>query len=92
MPQVFKIGSYLVYFWMDEGKPLEPVHVHVSKGVPSAHATKIWITQAGKAMVAYRSPDISRSDLRKVIWMIEANVDTVREKWLEYFDELRYYC
>jgi len=42
MPQVFKIGSYLVYFWMDEGKPLEPVHVHVS--------------------------------------------------WLEYFEELRYYC
>jgi hypothetical protein len=92
MPQVFKIGSYLVYFWMDEGKPLEPVHVHVSKGVPSPHATKIWITQAGKAMVAYRSPDMSRSDLRKVVWMIEANVDTVREKWLEYFDELRYYC
>ena len=27
MPQVFKIGSYLVYFWMDEGKPLEPIRM-----------------------------------------------------------------
>ena len=37
----------LVCFRMDEGKPLEPVHVHVSKGVPFPHATKILITQAG---------------------------------------------
>ena len=27
MPQVFKIGSYWVYFWSDENKPLEPNHV-----------------------------------------------------------------
>ena len=25
MPQVFKIGSYWVYFWANENKPLEPV-------------------------------------------------------------------
>ncbi len=35
MPQIFKIGSYTVYFWMNEGNPLEPVHVHVAKGIPS---------------------------------------------------------
>lgn len=23
MPQIFKIGSYTVYFWSNEGKPLE---------------------------------------------------------------------
>ena len=27
MPQVFKIGSYYVYFWTNENEPLEPVHV-----------------------------------------------------------------
>ena len=32
MPQVFKIGSYWVYFWANENKPLEPIHVHISKG------------------------------------------------------------
>lgn len=39
MPQVFKIGSYWVYFWSNESEPLEPVHVHVSQGAPSANAT-----------------------------------------------------
>ena len=29
MPQVFKVGSYWVYFWANENDPLEPVHVHV---------------------------------------------------------------
>jgi len=92
MPQVFKIGSYVVYFWMDEGRPLEPIHVHVAKGVPSANATKIWLTQSGKAIIAYRADDITQSDLRKLVRMIEANTDVIREKWLQYFDELRYYC
>ena len=26
MPQIFKIGSFWVYFWFNEGVPLEPVH------------------------------------------------------------------
>ena len=30
MPQVFKVGSYWVFFWTNEGKPLEPVHVHIA--------------------------------------------------------------
>ena len=47
MPQVFKIGSYWVYFWANENEPLEPIHVHVAQGAPSANATKIWITRAG---------------------------------------------
>ena len=34
MPQVFKIGSYWVYFWLDETIPLEPVHVSQGKPVP----------------------------------------------------------
>ena len=46
MPQVFKIGPYWVYFWANENDPLEPVHVHVAKGAPSANATKVWITKA----------------------------------------------
>ena len=34
MPQVFKVGSYWVYFWANENDPLEPVHVHVCQGAP----------------------------------------------------------
>ena len=50
MPQVFKIGPYWVYFWANESDPLEPVHVHVAEGAPSANATKVWITKAGKCL------------------------------------------
>lgn len=26
MPQIFKIGPYIIYFWSNENDPLEPVH------------------------------------------------------------------
>ena len=52
MPQVFRIGSYLVYFWANENKPLEPVRVHISQGEPMANATKFWITKSGKCLLA----------------------------------------
>ena len=56
MPQVFKIGSYWVYFWANENDPLEPIHVHVSQGAPSSNATKIWITRAGKCYLCHKIP------------------------------------
>ncbi len=40
MPQIFRIGSYIVYFWSNEGIPLEPVHVHIAEGRASANAPK----------------------------------------------------
>ena len=39
MPQVFKVGSYWVYFWANENEPLEPIHVHVAQGAPNSNAT-----------------------------------------------------
>jgi len=41
MPQIFKVGAYIVYFWLNVGDPLEPVHVHIKEGVPSGNATKV---------------------------------------------------
>lgn len=92
MPQVIKIGPYVIYFWLDEGRPLEPVHVHIAEGVPKANATKVWLTQSGKAMLASRRSEIPAADLRKLIRVIEANADEIREKWVEYFGELRFFC
>ena len=40
MPQVFKIGSYWVYFWTNENDPLEPVHVSCCRGKPAAKCNK----------------------------------------------------
>lgn len=51
MPQIFRIGSYIVYFWSNENNPLEPVHVHIAEGRASANATKVWITGSGKSVI-----------------------------------------
>lgn len=52
MPQIFKIGSYWIYFWSNESDPLEPIHVHVAEGSPIPNATKIWITKKENAICA----------------------------------------
>ena len=92
MPQVFKIGSYWVYFWANENKPLEPVHVHVAKGKPTANATKFWITKSGKCLLANNDSDYDSRTLNYLSKAIEANKDIVIEKWLSFFGEITYYC
>ena len=51
MPQIFRMGEYWIYFWTNENKPVEPIHVHIAKGKPSDNATKVWITSAGKCLL-----------------------------------------
>ena len=70
MPQVFKIGSYWVYFWANENDPLEPIHVHVSQGAPSSNATKIWITRAGKCYLCHNNSNIPPRVLRNIMAII----------------------
>ena len=48
IPQIFRIGSYIIYIWSNEGLPTEPIHVHISEGPPSKNATKVWITKNKK--------------------------------------------
>ena len=92
MPQVFKIGAYLVYFWFNEGDPLEPVHVHVCLGIPSAGATKIWITQAQKCYLCNNNSKIPDRTLRNIIKIIEARSSEIIDKWIAYFGQNSYFC
>lgn len=92
MPQIIKIGAFVVYFWIGEGEPLEPIHVHIHEGVPAENATKVWITRSGKTIVANNNSKIPDVTLRKLIKVIEANSDLICQKWSSYFDEISYYC
>ena len=92
MPQVFKIGSYWIYFWSNEGNPLEPVHVHVSERSPTEHATKIWITQAGNCLLCNNNSQIPSHVLRNMMRIISARSTDVVEKWIAYFGEITYFC
>ena len=92
MPQIFRVGSYIVYFWSNENNPLEPVHVHIAKGQPRANATKVWITSTGKALLCSNVSHISPNLLRGLLRIIEANSDLIVEKWREHFGETSYFC
>ena len=92
MPQVFKIGSYWVYFWSNENKPLEPIHVHISQGSPSENGTKVWIPKAGKCYLCNNNSKIPSRILRNIMDIIEARSKEVIQKWYDYFDEIRYFC
>ena len=63
MPSLFRLFGYVVFFWSNEGNPLEPVHVHVAKGTPNANATKIWITEAGGTLLANNNSQIPQRTL-----------------------------
>ena len=91
MPQVFKLGSYWVYFWTNEGRPIEPIHVHIAEGGPTQNATKVWITSRGKCLVANNNSHIPTSVLNNMVRMIEARSSEVIEKWTDYFGEPEYF-
>ena len=92
MPQVFKIGSYWVYFWTNENKPIEPVHVHISEGKPKQNATKVWITSAGKTLLANNNSNIPDVTLRNIMRILETRSEEIVFKWTKYFGEAKYYC
>ena len=45
MPGLYRIGGFLIYFWVNESN--EPIHVHVARGKQSPAAAKFWILQNG---------------------------------------------
>ena len=92
MPQVFRLGSYWVYFWTNENKPLEPVHVYIAEGKPTSNATKIWITRAGKCLLCNNNSKIPDRVLRNMMRIIEARSNDVLQQWYSYFGEIRYFC
>jgi hypothetical protein len=92
MPQVFKLGSYWVYFWTNENKPIEPIHVHIAEGKPVPNATKIWITKDGKCSLANNNSKIPSVVLNKLMRVIEARSFEIINKWELYFNTVDFYC
>lgn len=92
MPQIFRIGSYIVYFWANENEPIEPIHVHVIQGVPSANATKIWITKAGKTLLCNNNSKIPQKALKNIMEIIESRSKDIINKWFGFHGEIRFYC
>lgn len=83
MPNLFNTFGYQIYFWSNENN--EPIHVHVSKGKPSPHATKFWLTRDGGCILASNGSQISNHDLNKLMDVITAQYNLICKNWMEYF-------
>ena len=92
MPQLFRVGSYVVYFWINESNPLEPVHVHIAQVRPVPDATKVWITRSGKCLMQNNNSQIPERELRFLIKIIEVRSAAIIEKWKETFHSISFFC
>lgn len=92
MPQLLRIGPYILYFWSNESEPLEPVHVHVAEGKAVSNATKIWITGTGKALLCNNNSQIPERILNRIMRVVEANSAEFIQVWTDHFGEARFYC
>ena len=72
----------------------EPVHVHVSKGKPTANSTKIWLTKAGGCVLADNASKIPQSALNKLMEFICAQFFFICAQWQEFFltSEIKFFC
>ena len=71
--------GYAFYFWANEN--LEPIHIHVSKGIQSPHATKFWITSDGVEL-ANNNSKISDKELRQICSYIMMNRERIIAQWI----------
>ena len=91
MPNFMTIFGYHVYFWSNEGNPLEPLHVHVSK-TPHENATKIWINEDGSCKLDSNQDQIPPKILKKIMDTIENFSEEIEDKWRTVFkSEPTYY-
>lgn len=92
MPSLFTVCGYKVYFWSNENG--EPIHVHISKGVPSPNATKVWLTRSGDAILASNGSKIPSNDLSQLMEVISAQFFMICAEWKEHFvmEQITFYC
>lgn len=92
MPNLFTILGYKVYFWSNEND--EPIHVHISKGIPSKNAAKIWLTRNGGCILESNPERIPRKDLSELLEIVQAQFFMICAAWKKHFnvEQIKFYC
>jgi hypothetical protein len=92
LPSIFELLGYKIYFWSNENS--EPIHVHISKGVPTSNATKIWLTKSGGCLVANNNSRIPTKDLNDLLDTITTNYFFIIDQWKKFNvnNEVKFYC
>lgn len=87
IPRVRYLYGYLVFFWSDERKPLEPVHVHICKGKPTHNATKYWILEDGTVKQEHNKSQIPQNDINRLEKALKGYSEDIIMNWENYFKE-----
>ena len=89
MPELLTLLGYKVYFWVNEGKPLEPIHVHISKNIHK-NATKIWLFSDGTCEIENNRDRIPSPDLKKIIEVLKVYHQDIQHKWEQIFGHVTF--
>ena len=79
MPLIFRWNGYRFHFFSNEGDPREPVHVHVTKGRPTA---KFWLHP--QVNVAYNKGFPPRI-LFELVKIVEQRQAEIEGAWHDHF-------
>ncbi|MBN2144929.1 MAG: DUF4160 domain-containing protein [Candidatus Aureabacteria bacterium] len=80
MPKIFKWKGYRFHFFSNEGDPLEPIHIHVQKGVCRAKF------QIDPEICLVSNFGFNSHELNEFENKIREEADLIRRKWNEYFN------
>ncbi|MDY4281307.1 MAG: DUF4160 domain-containing protein [[Pasteurella] mairii] len=79
MPIVLTYKGYKIYFYSNEGVPLEPVHVHIDK---SGKTAKIWLKPVS---LAYNY-GLSSKELKEICDYLQKYEQFIVEVWNDFFN------
>lgn len=91
MPDLYNFGSYKVYFWINEGEPLEPVHFHISNNY-SKDADKFWITDKGIIIPDKSNSKVPTRESNKILDILSSidAAEKIVNRWIKFFGEICY--
>lgn len=84
MPKIAEILGFILFFWSNEGSPIEPVHVHIAHK-PNKNATKFWIYSDGSAILESNGSNLSEKELKRAKKVIEQYSNEIVLFWEDYF-------
>ncbi|MCU0921668.1 MAG: DUF4160 domain-containing protein [Burkholderiaceae bacterium] len=79
MPVVFGYKGFRFFFYSNEGRPSEPVHVHVRAGGCEA---KLWLEPQVRVAVSY---GFDAGTLRELVNVAQSHREMIEGAWHDYF-------
>jgi hypothetical protein len=80
-PTILRFKAYRLFFFSNEGSPLEPIHVHIRKGQALA---KFWLEPSTYLSENY---GFNSKELKEIEELIRKNEQEIKTKWNQYFSE-----